>query len=80
MRLTGETCRVDEVSELDRDQMFALMQRYYENVRREDFELDLAGKDWVITARCPRTSRVLGFSTQSFVVLENGDNDLGVLY
>ena len=80
MRLTGETCRIDEVSDLDREQMFALMQRYYENVRREDFELDLAGKDWVITARCPRTSRVLGFSTQSFVVLENGDDDLGVLF
>ena len=50
MRLTGETRRLDEVSDLDREQMLALMQRYYEGVRREDFEHDLSGKDWVIMA------------------------------
>jgi len=80
MHLTGETCRIDEVSDLDREQMFSLMQLYYENVRREEFELDLAGKDWVITARCPRTSKVLGFSTQSFLVVNTGAHDLGVLF
>ncbi len=80
MRLTGETRRLDEVSDLDREQMLALMQRYYEGVRREDFEHDLSGKDWVIMAHCPQTSTILGFSTQCFYRLGTGDHHVGVLF
>lgn len=80
MRLTGETCRLDEVSDLDREQLFALMQRYYENVCRENFDRDLSDKDWVIIARCPRTSAILGFSTQSFYALKTVGKEVGVLF
>jgi hypothetical protein len=44
--------------------MFALMDRYYENVRRAVFEADLDEKQWVIQVRHPHSGELCGFSTQ----------------
>lgn len=48
-----------------RDEMFALMDRYYENMARAAFEADLDEKHWVIglSASAGRSSALLGFST-----------------
>jgi hypothetical protein len=54
---------VAEVTRADRDAMFALMDRYYEGVRREVFEADLDEKRWVIQVLHPRGG-LCGFSTQ----------------
>jgi hypothetical protein len=51
----------------DRDDMFRLMQRNYENVRRRKFEDDLDAKRWAIVVRTP-SLKLVGFSTQ--VVLD----------
>jgi len=44
-----------------RDEMFALLSRHFDGVSREQFELDLAEKNWVVEIR--REGRLLGFST-----------------
>lgn len=41
--------------------MYALLSRHFEGVTREQFEQDLAGKNWVMEIR--RDERLIGFST-----------------
>jgi hypothetical protein len=51
-------------AELDarrRDEMFALLSRHFDGVTREQFERDLAEKDWVIEIESH--GRLVGFST-----------------
>lgn len=63
MKLTGRLARIDELSDPERDQMFALMQAHYYNVSRAGFELDLDEKQWAILVESA-PGVVLGFSTQ----------------
>jgi hypothetical protein len=64
MKLRGCLVPVAEVKPAERDRMFALMERHYENVRRDVFETDLDEKAWVIQVCHPRSGELLGFSTQ----------------
>ncbi len=64
MKLIGRLVRAADVTPRQRDAMFALMDRHYENVRRAVFEADLAEKEWVIQVLDPRTETLCGFSTQ----------------
>jgi hypothetical protein len=64
MPLTGHICPISEISQHDRNQMFALMQRYYENIDRDTFEQDLDEKDLAIVARNRDDRSICGFSTQ----------------
>jgi hypothetical protein len=50
-----------ELSGSQRDEMFALLSRYFEGVSREQFERDLAAKDWIIEIRSD--VGLLGFTT-----------------
>lgn len=68
MKLNGRLVPVAEVTAQERDAMFNLMDRHYENVHRGRFEADLAEKQWVIELREPATRELRGFSTQ--VLLE----------
>ncbi len=58
------------LSSTDRDAMYALMDRHYENMRRPQFEADLAEKDWVILLADEPTGSVCGFSTQRLITVE----------
>ena len=80
MQLNGHICPVDEVSECDREQMFALMQRYYENVRRDEFFADLDEKDSVILARHPGDESVCGFSTQVVYTQQHDNGPIRILF
>jgi hypothetical protein len=64
MQLIGRLVPIDEVTSGRRDAMFALMEQYYENVRRATFEADLDEKHWVIEVIDPATDMLCGFSTQ----------------
>jgi len=65
MKLTARLVNVEEVTPFERDEMFALMDDHYANVRRSLFEADLAEKRWVIRINDPATGRLCGFSTQT---------------
>ena len=64
MKLAGSLVPVSEVTRADRNRMFALMDRHFENVQRSVFESDLDEKQWVIKLCHPRSGELLGFSTQ----------------
>jgi hypothetical protein len=69
MRLQGRVVPPSEVSREERDAMFALMDRHYENVCRSAFESDLDEKHWVIQLHDPTTGELCGFSTQMLLRL-----------
>ncbi len=64
MKLSGRLVLVAELSASDRDDMFVLMDRHYENIDRNTFEADLAEKRWVILVRAVDPGILCGFSTQ----------------
>jgi hypothetical protein len=57
----GRWVRREEVTEAERDAMFALLDEYFLGVTRAQFEFDLAEKNWVILLE--DAGRVRGFST-----------------
>ncbi len=60
--------------------MFALMQRYYDNIDRAAFELDFREKDVAIVARDPGDGSVCGFSTQMVYAQQVGSETVRVLF
>ena len=51
----------EALSAAQRDEMFALLSRYFDGVTRAQFESDLAEKNWVVEIR--RAGDLVGFST-----------------
>ena len=51
----------DALTGAQRDEMYALLSHHFDGVMREQFERDLAEKNWVVELR--RDGRLLGFST-----------------
>ena len=80
MKLAGCLVPVAEVTRADRDRMFAVMDRHYENVQRSVFESDLNEKHWVIQLRNPRSGELLGFSTQMLVEAPLADRSVTALF
>jgi hypothetical protein len=80
MKLDGQILDTAHTSEDSRDEMFALMERAYENVRRPTFEADLDAKDWVIQLRCRDTGRLAGFSTQVMMHVPVAEKLVHALY
>jgi hypothetical protein len=72
MRLKGLLVPVAALTRAQREEMFALMDRHYEDVTRSAFAADLAEKQCVILLLDPQTEAVCGFSTQ---VLLDADVD-----
>ena len=64
MKLNGRLVPVPHLTADQRDAMFALMDRHYDNVQRAIFEADLHEKQWVIQVCESASSRLCGFSTQ----------------
>lgn len=62
-RLAGQAVRVGELTERELAQMYALLERYFAGVTRQQFESDLAEKEWAIVLRDALNERVQGFST-----------------
>ena len=70
MNLTGQLVRVTEISVRRRDEMYALMKDYYENIERSTFDADLNKKEWVIEIADGSTSELKGFSSQALMHLQ----------
>jgi hypothetical protein len=62
-RLSGQVKGIADLSAHERDEMYGLLSYYFANTSRQQFEGDLAEKDWVIILCDPVTNRVQGFST-----------------
>jgi hypothetical protein len=64
MKLIGRLVPVAGITDNQRNEMFTLMETYYENMDRSVFEADLEEKQWVIQVADPITGAIRGFSTQ----------------
>jgi len=64
MRLRSSVVEVKELTPRDRLNMFALMQKCFENIQSEAFEADLNAKWLVVQVHDPASGKLVGFSTQ----------------
>lgn len=67
MRASGRIIAREELTPQQRDEMFALMTEYYENLNRLQFESDLLEKQWIILLVDSQQGRLQGFSTQRII-------------
>jgi hypothetical protein len=80
MKPTGQLVRVIDVGAGQRDEMYALMQSYYEHVDRPTFDADLEEKEWVIQIFDEETNRLKGFSTQMLLHVEVAGRPVRALF
>lgn len=66
-KLTGQLVRVAEIGAGRRDEMYALMDAYYENMDPATFNSDLDQKEWVIQIVDSASNELKGFSTQMLI-------------
>jgi hypothetical protein len=78
--MNGDLLPVELVTPDRRDEMFALMERHFENIRRSTFDRDLAEKDWVILLSDPDTGELRGFSTQVLSQVDVGGQPINALF
>ena len=62
-RLSAEVMPRERVTPSDREEMYQLLETYFQNTSVQQFAHDLAEKDTVILLRDPDDARVVGFST-----------------
>jgi len=72
-RLAADVIPRERVTPSDREDMYQLLEAYFQNTSVEQFAHDLAEKDIVILLRDPEDARVVGFSTlmKMEVTIEN---------
>lgn len=80
MKLTSDTATIGNLSSHEQDQMFALMQSCYENTCRENFDRDLAAKQWVLRVFDFSTTGMVGFSTQVMLGLDIDGQHVNALF
>jgi len=80
MKLIGKLVRVADIEVRQRDEMFALMDRYYTGMERNVFEADLSQKQWVIQIVDTEANAIRGFSTQMLLNLEIAGRPLRALF
>lgn len=68
------------ITHAQREGMFRLLERYYENVTKADFLADLAEKQWVIVLSEPGTEELCGFSTQMLMRVTVDDVPIRALF
>jgi len=79
-KLTGSLIEVDSISDEQKEQMFALMECYYQNLSKNKFKSDLVEKEKVILLTETMTGRVCGFSTQQTIELVVSGRPVQVLF
>jgi hypothetical protein len=63
LRLSADVIQREQVTLSDREEMYQLLEAYFQNTSVQQFAHDLAEKDTVILLRDPEDARVVGFST-----------------
>ena len=80
MGLAAKLVSISELSDDDRQQMLALMQRHYRSVQPECFAADLREKLWVIQVRDSQYGELRGFSTQMVLHCKCGDRPIRAIF
>jgi len=80
MSVIGTIRDIADLTDDRRDEMFALMVDYYDNMRRPDFDADLEEKEWVIEIEDALTGELRGFSTQMVFDVEVAGRPVRALF
>jgi hypothetical protein len=80
MKPTGQLVRTAEITPSQREEMFALMEFYYEGIERATFDADLDEKEWVIQIFDEETNRLKGFSSQMLLEVEISGRTVHALF
>jgi hypothetical protein len=78
--LAGSVVSRGDLSESDRDRMYALLSTYFEGTRRSWFENDLAGKESVIVLREMKAGQIQGFSTLTRMEVKFDSRDIVAIF
>lgn len=70
MKLKYQIKKVSEITAVQQDEMFELMENHYENVHLSEFLFDLSEKQWVILL-LTQEDKIVGFSTQVLIFPED---------
>lgn len=76
----GQLVPVSEITNDHRDKMFVLMNRYYKNMARTTFDVDLSEKQWVIQIVDSASNELLGFSSQVLMDVPVGGRTIRALF
>lgn len=79
MSLAHYIYKIDELTSTDIEQMYVLMERYYENVSRRHFERDLYKKSGVLVVYDSH-HQICGFTTYALYRTESQGESISVLY
>ena len=79
-KLTGQVTLVSDLDLADKEQMYQLMKRHFDNVDWDVFQEDLAEKQWVIRLIDQKTGVLSGFSTQMLLPLEVSGREILAVY
>lgn len=79
-RLVGQVQPVAGLAARERDAMYALLAGYFANTTRQQFEYDLAEKEWAIILRDAASQQIQGFSTLQRCNLTIDDERLVVFF
>lgn len=71
-KLAGSVCNIGELSSADIDNMYLLMEEFYDHMEKSVFLNDLHQKDWCITLR-NEAGMIFGFSTQKLLEISAGE-------
>lgn len=80
MQLKSKTIEVSEIKQLQRDRMFELMNCYYENSYRKEFDKDLSEKDYVILLQPENSNEIIGFSTVKHFIHPNAIEEYNIVF
>jgi hypothetical protein len=80
MKPTGQLVRTADITPSQREEMFGLMESYYEGVARATFDADLDEKEWVIQILDGETNRLKGFSTQMLLEVKVSGRTIHALF
>jgi hypothetical protein len=80
MKIQGLLLAVRDLTQSQRGAMFALMDRYYSNLHRDQFDRDLDEKRWVIWIEEEATQELRGFSTQMLLEVSVAGRPITALF
>jgi hypothetical protein len=80
MKLHGSLINMADLTSDQRQRMFELMDRHYQNLGHASFEEDLAEKQWIIEVTDSATGEMCGFSTQMVLEVEVGARTVRALF
>jgi len=80
MKLNRKITNVQVLTEAQKDQMFLLMEAYYGNSKRNDFDRDLKEKNWVLLLTEEDSGNIAGFSTQMLIPFQQNGQEVLVLF